>query len=217
LLETISRARAFEGDMRWQPYFFLLALWTPHLVQGQASPIIQDLQAVQVGATVELDWFIPQGLSCIDMNIQRLDPGETAFQRIGIVFGICGSDDSDSPYEHIDEALLPPNRTYAWRIYASNGTVVSDTVFLTLRNSNPNALDVGPNPLLGPGTAWYANPDNARVWLTWTDMQGRVVRKSSPAVTNSFMLDPAGLEAGSYWLQVMGEDGPRAQRRIVVP
>ena len=203
--------------MRWIFILLLVALGTPFRVHAQASPIIQDLQAVQVGETVELDWFIPTGLSCIDMNIQRLNPGDTAFQRIGIVFGVCGSDDSDSPYDLTDDAPLLPNRTYAWRIYASNGTVVSDTVFLTLRNSNANALDVGPNPLIGPGTAWYANPGNARIWLTWTDMQGRVVRESPAAVTNQFLLDPAGLEAGTYWLQVMGEDGPRVQRRIVVP
>ncbi len=213
----------FNGMARFRSIFFAAALalsvLLPARVVAQDSigiPVIQGLRAVQVGENVQLDWFIPEGLSCIDMQVQRIGP-DTDFETQNTVFGICGSDDSDAFYDYTDTDPLLPNLTYGWRIYASNGTVVSDTVFLDFLGTS-NTLQVGPNPLTGTGYAWFNNASGERVRLEWWDMQGRLVRTSTYAVQRRFALDRGGLESGTYIITIRtASDEVLAQRRIQLP
>ncbi len=196
----------------------LLPLLFAVLPAAAQSPVIQGLRVTALGDGARLDWFIPQGLSCIDMQVQRLDPGAEAFARRHTVFGLCGSDETDSPYDWTDPGPLLPNRGYAWRVWASNGTVVSDTVFLEAPGGDPARLDLGPNPMAGAGTAWWPNPRAEAVAPVWYDANGRPVRRGASAVARRFAVDAAGLASGTYRLALETPEGRvRAAAAVVVP
>lgn len=200
------------GMRRFSLLLLLLNIALPALLPFRASaqdstdiPVIQGLRAVQVGESVQLDWFIPEGLSCIDMQVQRIGP-DTDFETQHTVFGICGSDDTDAFYDYTDTDPLLPNLTYGWRIYASNGTVVSDTVFLDFLGTS-NTLQVGPNPLTGTGYAWFDNASGERVRLEWWDMQGRLVKTGRYLTSKKRIVVVSQVINGHYMLVARSDNG----------
>jgi hypothetical protein len=164
-----------------------------------------------------LDWFIPQGLSCLNMEVQRSEDS-LAFEMLTTVFGLCGSNDSDSPYDYTDREHQPGRRTYWYRIYASSGTVVSEAIRLNYRQFEPGQLILSPNPLIGAGTAQYLSLSGENLSLRWVNAHGQEVRTQLPGAPGQFDLQRGSLPAGVYVLQVISENGEvRDTRKLVLP
>jgi len=181
------------------------------------SPIIEGFRVAQVGDAVQLDWFIPQGLSCLNMEVQRSEDS-LAFETLTTVFGLCGSNDSDSPYDYSDREHVPGRRTYWYRIYASSGTVVSAAIRLNYRQFEPGQLILSPNPLTDAGTAQYLSLSGENLSLRWVNAQGQEVRTQLPGAPGQFDLRRDNLPGGVYVLQVISENGEvRDNRKLVLP
>ncbi|MBI1192912.1 MAG: T9SS type A sorting domain-containing protein [Bacteroidetes bacterium] len=181
------------------------------------SPIIEGFRVVQVGDAVQLDWFIPQGLSCLNMEVQRSEDS-LAFATLNTVFGLCGSNDSDSPYDYTDAEHDPGRRTYWYRIYASSGTVVSEVLRLNYRQFEPGQLILSPNPLTGAGTAQYVSLSGENLRLRWVNLQGQEIKTQLPGAPGQFDLQRNDLPAGVYVLQVISENGEiRDTQKMVLP
>ena len=194
----------------------LLAGMLPFAGQAQ-SPIIEGFRVVQVGDAVQLDWFIPQGLSCLNMEVQRSEDS-VMFAMLSTVFGLCGSNDSDSPYDYTDAEHEPGRRTYWYRIYASSGTVVSEAIRLNYRQFEPGQLILSPNPLSSAGTAQYISLSGENLRLRWLNLQGQEVKTQLPGAAGQFDLTRDDLPAGVYVLQIISENGEiRDTRKLVLP
>ena len=194
---------------------YLLFIITPLLAMSQ-SPVIQGFRAQQVGDDVQLNWFIPQGQSCIDMEVQR-STDSLNFLTVNTVFGLCGTNDSDSPYDYNDRMHEPGSRTYWYRIYASSGTVVSESIRVDYRLFAPGQLVISPNPLIENGTATYTSLSGENLILNWYNSQGQSIRSTQPDTPGQFALMKEGLSPGMYFLQVVSENGEiRDTKRIWV-
>lgn len=181
------------------------------------SPIIQGFRAQQVGADVQLNWFIPKGLSCIDMQVQR-SQDSLNFQTLSTVFGICGSDNSDSPYDYTDSEHQPGAHRYWYRIYASNGTVVSEWISLPYRSFVPGVLLLPSNPLIGDGMASFTHLSAEPLMLRWLNSTGQVLEELEPSASGQFLLQRKGRESGLYFLQVLNTEGMVLDvQRLILP
>jgi hypothetical protein len=194
----------------------ILGLFLSLTAQAQ-SPVIDGFRAVQVGADVQLNWFIPQGLSCIDMQVQRSEDSLN-WQTVNTVFGLCGSDLSDQPYDYRDRGPAQGSRRLWYRIYASNGTVVSEVLALFYKVFSPGELFIAPNPMGERGIATFSSLSGENLVLEWLDQQGRLRRSSDPSGSGEFILQRGDLESGTYWLRVRSTNGEtRATRALVLP
>lgn len=166
---------------------------------------------------MQLNWFIPQGLSCLNMEVQRSEDS-LAFETLSTVFGLCGSNDTNSPYDYNDREHDSGRRTYWYRIYASSGTVVSEAIRLDYRQFEPGQLILSPNPLLGTGTAQYISLSGESLSLRWMNLQGQEVKMQLPGAPGQFDLTRDGLPPGVYVLQIISENGEiRDTQKLVLP
>lgn len=182
--------------------------------------IIEDLTVRQLGEGVVLRWRIGQGNSCVDMNIQRSNDSLN-FDKLGEFRGLCGSNDSDTWYEWFDDTGLDVNSKYWYRIWASNGTVVSRPVFVEFRDSNAGALSIAPNPMQQSAVIYYANPLGDPVSLHLFDLKGAELYRTQEAPVNQFNLDntfgrSGNLQPGIYLLQIQSEGKTMAVEKLLV-
>ena len=111
----------------------------------------------------------------------------------------------------------PGSRTYWYRIYASSGTVVSESIRVDYRLFAPGQLVISPNPLIENGTATYTSLSGENLILNWYNSQGQSIRSTQPDTPGQFALLKEGLSPGMYFLQVVSENGEiRDTKRIWV-
>jgi hypothetical protein len=185
----------------------IMAIMAVLPVASSAQPgIIENFTAVQKGDGAFLQWKIGKGNSCIDMSAQR-HGGDGSFETYFTVEGLCGSDDTDSWYEWTDPGPFQAGREYTFRIWASNGTVVSEERAVIWRSISEKVV-IAPNPvsddirlLLGDGVQWPLD-------ISLFDRAGREIsrwRFSTPAAVLEFPI--AGTEPGLYLMRIRDAAG----------
>lgn len=183
----------------------LLLLSMPAQAQfdsGDRTPILADFNARQLGEGVILDWRIVQGQFCINMQIQRTTDTLGDWTRLGEFGGVCGSDEEDVWYDWFDDSELTANTTYFYRIWASNGTVVSEISELLFRETELGSLSVVPNPVSTISQVYFANPTGREISMHLYDLQGRALSSTDPIVTSEFRLFRDVLSSGVYLLKI---------------
>lgn len=208
MLATIFKNPALVRVMKsfltlWSCALLLLSI--PAQAQfdtGKGTPILADFNARQLGQSVILDWRVVQGQFCINMQIQRTTDTLGEWTQLGEFGGLCGSDKEDVWYDWFDDSKLTPNTTYFYRIWASNGTVVSEISALFLRETELGRLSVVPNPVSFISKVYFANPTGRKISMHLHDLQGRTLSSTEPIVSSEFRLFRDVLSSGFYLLKI---------------
>ena len=198
--------------MKFSLFAFLVSI-TLQTVDAQA--FFRGFTVQQVEDTIALDWTIAAGNFCINMEVQRATP-TTDFERIAVFAGVCGNDEQDEPYTFSDGGPFSLDAEYSYRIWASNGTVISDTLSLNYFFLYDNQVLLGPNPMQNETKVFFNNATNSTYTLVVNDLKGKVVKVLSNDERNSISLTRDGLAQGVYILQLRDSEDVVTTRKLVV-
>jgi hypothetical protein len=181
---------------------------------GQA--FFKNFDVRQFADSVSIDWTISAGNSCNNMEVQRSEDSIN-FQRIAIFSGVCGNEEVDELYGFFDKGPFDLAKEYYYRIWASNGLVISDVVAIRYFYLPENIVILAPNPADGDVAMLFNNPENKAHKLTIFDLSGRQVLTIEDQRGNTIEIDAEGLSRGVFVVQLSDEERVIATRRVVVP
>lgn len=182
------------------------------LYPQEADFILSKFLATQVEDKVLIRWTITAGNTCQDTYVERSEDG-IAFDRIGLIGGICGSPEASITYDYYDTMPLL-NRLNYYRLKLGQYGFTSVKAVKYLRFSEKGFF-VAPNPMTDQTSILFDNPDNREHRLTIIDLQGRIVLEK---VTNSniFNIHRQQMPAGIYIYKVSLQEGPLFIGKLMV-
>jgi hypothetical protein len=121
-------------------------------------------------------------------------------------------------YSYIDNNTATGNNYYRLAIKDANGkTVYSNVVTITMNGNGLQLVSIAPNVITGNATVHITNDNAETATMRVIDAMGSTVM-TQPLQLNAgntfFTLNAAGLRAGTYMLQVIG-NGAMVQQRFI--
>lgn len=178
--------------------FILVLILSFPLSAQEADPYLSKFFAVQVDETVLIRWTISAGNTCSDTYIERSSDG-IAFEKIGIIGGVCGSPYESITYDYIDTMPLT-NRTSYYRLILGYYGYTSPKSLEFVRY-NEKGYFVGPNPFSDFTRISFENKEEEEYQLIITDMHGRKVTEMM-TTGNEFIIRRDELGAGVFIVDI---------------
>ena len=164
----------------------------------QADPVLSKFLVAQVEETVFLRWTITAGNTCEDTHIERSADG-IAYERIGLIGGICGSPDQAITYEFTDTMPLINRKSYYRLELGFYGYSSPQSVEIFILDDNNYLL--APNPFTTYTQLRFENGSGEEYQLRITDMQGRIVMESATR-DDFFIIKRGDLSQGVFIFRV---------------
>jgi hypothetical protein len=178
-----------------------LYLITINSFSQEADVVLTKFFAAQQDETVYLRWTMKAGSTCEDTYLER-SPDGIAYERIGLIGGICGSPDQDITFEFTDTMPLV-NRTSYYRLLLGYFGYTSPKMVEFVRY-NDSGYFLGPNPFNDFTRIAFDNNDQEVYRLLICDLQGRKVLEMM-TTGNEFMITREELRAGMYAVRLYND------------
>ena len=109
---------------------------------AQLHPILDNFNIVQIGNTVQINFAVKGGASCVGVDLERSGE-EFDFEIVGGISGVCGGSEFVEFYSIQDERPLASQKSfYRLRLGSQGRTELIEFTFVPLENG----LKVFPNP-----------------------------------------------------------------------
>jgi hypothetical protein len=141
-----------------------------------------------LGESVVLNFELRQGAVCFGIQIQRRDEF-SEFEQIGVISGICGSEDSPESYVYVDEQPLKNQRSFYRLIFNGIGQSHEVEVFVPDFSQRPYVVAIEPNSQ--QWAIFFRNPLEQNIQLNLYALSG--VKLHASAGQSNFMLLPSEL------------------------
>jgi hypothetical protein len=191
---------------------WLFILFPLSAFSQQADDVLSKFFAVPINETVFLRWTIIAGNSCQDTYVERSVDG-IAYERIGIIGGICGSPDQAMTYEYTDSlplinTLLHYRLELGYYGYTSPKTV-------EIKRYNEQGYLLAPNPFSISTRLSFKNDDRDEYDLIINDMKGQIVLKMM-TTGDEFIIPGLNLNSGLYVFRIFSEDQVLYKGKLLV-
>jgi hypothetical protein len=187
-------------------YFIIVIIWCPQLF-AQAQENSFHLIGNQQEGEIYLSWRLDKGYSCAGTDIER-SFDTTHFERIGRIFGICGSSDFDQAYSFTDISPIPNSINY-YRLVLGNRDYSSIIpVYFVAFNNFGYAVD---NTVTST-TIYFLKNSIDHLKLMLFDFNGRLLNEFSNIIDNKVEFENNNLHHGFYVFIITDENGNKLQR-----
>ena len=129
-----------------------------------------------LGESVVLNFELRQGAICFGIQIQRRDEFSN-FQQIGLIPGICGSEDYPESFVFTDSEPLRNQRSFYRLIFNSLGQSNELEVFVPGFNENDYVIAIEPNTQ--QLSVFFRNPLEQNVQLNLFSLRGDLLHQAS--------------------------------------
>ncbi len=141
-----------------------------------------------IGESVALNFELRQGAVCFGIQIQRRDEF-SEFEQIGVISGICGSEDSPESFVYVDEQPLKNQRSFYRLIFNGIGQSHEIEVFVPDFSERPYVVAIEPNSQ--QWAIFFRNPLEQNIQLNLHSLNG--VKLYASSSQNNFILLPTEL------------------------
>lgn len=180
----------------------LLILTLPFSPAGQtADEVLSRYFVTELEGNVFMRWTITAGNTCEDTYIERSADG-IAFERIGLIAGICGSPDASITFEFTDTVPVYNQISYYRLMLGYFG--YTKPLAIEVKKFNDEGFFAGPNPFRDFTRIAFRNDDNEEYRLLVCDMQGRSVLQMLTN-GNEFIIRREELGSGIYVVRLFNE------------
>jgi len=181
----------------------LLILTLPFSPAGQtADEVLSRYFVTELEGNVFMRWTITAGNTCEDTYIERSADG-IAFERIGLIAGICGSPDASITFEFTDTVPVYNQISYYRLMLGYFG--YTKPLAIEVKKFNDEGFFAGPNPFRDFTRIAFRNDDNEEYRLLVCDMQGRSVLQMLTN-GNEFIIRREELGSGIYIVKMIKEN-----------
>jgi hypothetical protein len=181
---------------------WLFILFPLSAFSQQADDVLKKFFAAPIDETVFLRWTISAGNSCQDTYVERSVDG-IAFERIGIIGGICGSPDQAMTYEFTDSLPLI-NRVLYYRLELGYYGYTSP-LSVEIKRLGDQGYLLAPNPFSISTRLAFKNDNEDELELIINDMQGRIVQEMM-TIGDEFIIPGLNLNSGLYFFRILSRD-----------
>lgn len=182
----------------------------------QLSVELTELEAKPETGGIRVDWTTVSERQCSHFAVERSADG-TNFLPIG---QLNGQGDSDTPvaYSFLDDSPHFGVNYYRLLQVDVDGSSTRSNTVMALHGSLLDTPVAVPNPAGDHTTILVRSSSAGPALLDLLDSRGRVVITTKPVLAegpNRIELSLAGLEAGSYWIQMRLIGGQTVRSRLV--
>jgi hypothetical protein len=188
-------------------HYFIIAIMLFHhpLIQAQDNSF--HFMGNQQEGEIYLNWHLDRGYSCAGTDIER-SFDTTHFERIGRIFGICGSSDFDQAYSFTDISPIPNSINYYRLVFGNRDYSAILPVYFVAFNNFGYAVD---NTATST-TIYFLKNSIDHLKLMLFDFNGRLLNQFADITDNKVEFENNNLHHGFYVFILTDENGNKLQR-----
>ncbi|MEP7127722.1 MAG: T9SS type A sorting domain-containing protein [Chitinophagales bacterium] len=175
------------------------------------TTVLTQFTGFQQDAIIQLSFTIKGGNTCLGTEIQR-SSDSIHFATIGMIAGICGSNDKDETYTFADENPLPNQHNFYRLVLGQLGVTDHIKVFYV---NYDNSLLIFPNPVTGSSICYFENDNHELVELHIFDASG-ILQSSISTRDAAVSLPSNNLSAGTYIVTLTQGEIFRYRQKFIV-
>ncbi len=156
---------------------------------------------------VYLSWKIDRGSTCDGTDIER-SFDSTQFDRVGSIYGVCGSADFAQSFSFIDIRPIPNSINYYRLLFG--GRQYSNILAIYFVSFNNFGYSVKNNT--NNTTIYFLNNSLKSLKFTLADMNGRILSEVDEIIDSKVEFDNNNLHHGFYVFMLTDERGNKLQR-----
>lgn len=157
-----------------------------------------------------LRWSMSAGNVCNGIDIFRSTDGIN-YNKIGEIFGVCGSNDSSQAFEYIDDSPIV-NKTNYYRLTFGGRSHTHDASVYVLAE---NSIILYPNPTFNTSTLRFSNSSGESSTLNVYDLAGRLITTGNTS-GNNYKLETSAWHTGLYILVLTLPNRVYTQKMCVI-
>ena len=181
--------------------FFLITLIF-QLVLALAQNPANYFNAKIIGDAVALNFELRQGAVCFGIQIERRDAFSN-FEQIGVISGVCGSEDQPESYVFTDNAPLQNQRSFYRLIF--NGIGQSSELEVFMPGFNNADFVVAIEPSTQQLAIFFRNPLEKPVQLNLFSLSGELLYQAF-GQSNFILLPTAIFKEKFFVFHILAED-----------
>ena len=190
-----------------KPYYFIIAIIFCQIPFVQAQEKSFHLIGSQHEGEIYLSWRLDKGYSCAGTDIER-SFDTTHFERIGRIFGICGSSDFEQPYSFSDISPIPNSINY-YRLVLGNReySTILPVYYVAFNNFGYAVENTATNT-----TIYFLQNSIEHLKLMLFDFNGRLLDEFANITDNKVEFENNNLHHGFYVFILTDENGNKLKR-----
>lgn len=176
-------------------FFYLTRL------DAQQSFLLDNFVLVNSNESIELRWRLTAGNTCDGITIYR-STDSLNFEKIGAIYGVCGSTFENQSFSYIDENPIY-NKINYYRLQFGGFALTETRAIKVIDFRNVNYY-IEPHPVISSSRLYFSNDFNLSANLTIFDLNGAEVytlRTSS----DFFELSNCNFNHGIYFFRIIIE------------
>jgi hypothetical protein len=180
----------------------LLTTFTFHLFLGLTQNPANYFNAKIIGDAVALNFELRQGSVCFGIQIERRDAFSN-FEQIGVISGVCGSEDQPESYVFTDNQPLLNQRSFYRLIF--NGIGQSSELEVFMPGFNKADFVVAIEPSAQQLAIFFRNPLEKPVQLNLFSLSGELIYQAFNQ--SSYILLPTTIFKEKFFVfHIISED-----------
>lgn len=180
-----------------------LLLLTGTSLWAQKTISLGYFGASEKNGEVVLSWSIEKGNTCNGISIHR-STDQINFDKIGDLFGVCGSSSKTLYYSFIDEQP-EENKTnyYHLRFGSIESSKIITLDIINIKNKN---YSIRPHPIINNGKIYFKPSNNKAHQLSVYDLNGKKILHAL-SEGESFDINLSNFGSGLYLFTISTEAG----------
>jgi len=165
--------------------------------KAQLHPVLDNFNIVQTGNSVQINFAIQGGASCVGVDLERSNDSFN-FEIVGSISGVCGGSEFVEFYSLLDDNPIRGEKSfYRLRLGSQGRSELFEFTFVPLENG----LNVYPNPASDKCYVRFDNSNSTPHLIQLFDQKGRSL---SSFETNEFQVefDLENFEVGVYLIRI---------------
>lgn len=178
-----------------------------------AQGIVENFAVSEIDGKVYLTWTITTGNTCDGTKIMRSSDNMN-FEVIGEITGVCGSTETATNYDFIDEDPIADQMSYYKLELGGFGE--SYTRSIEVINAE-NFLRIIPHPVIDWSFIYFNNDLYSQHFLMIYDTRGNMIY-SETTTSDFFELQPGNIKPGIYFFYIYDqfENKIRVSSQLVI-
>ena len=166
---------------------------------AQNEHVIGNFSVSELNEKVLLTWSIKQGYTCNGIQILR-STDSINYTPIGSINGVCGSNQSDTPYEFTD--LFPEKNTTNYYRLNMGGVGFSKVLAIEIIDPGMNSYLLQPNPVSDISELHFNNEAKNNIAFTVFTPNGIAVYSIS-TIDEVIFLNSSNFNSGFYLFRLI--------------
>lgn len=201
----------------WKPSLSLLSLvflmllsTLPSSAQIDEHSYVKNFKATYSNEKIYLSWSTEAGFTCQDIRIQLGSDTLSEFRTVGVIYGVCGSENEEVSYFYTIDDLYPNSNNYI-RLELGNlgfSETLEQFVFVPQRK-----VTITPHPLKNRGYLRLENNSIEELKISFYSITGQLLNEQYSNEKN-IPIDLSTFPAGPIIYRIKGQSIGLIQGRL---